>query len=523
MRGCLALILHAHLPWVRHPEHERFLEESWLFEATVETYVPLLQLLARWQADGVQPHLTLSVSPTLCAMLRDSLLQERFVRRCKLLVELAEKEIHRTLWQPAFRALAEHCREQLAGILRTYESWQRDLVQAFRYFQEAGQLEVITTAATHAVLPLLADHPPSLRGQIATAAAVYREYFGRAPNGFWLPECAYSEAVEPHLLEHGFRWCVVESHGLLHATPRPRVGTAAPVVTPQGLAVFGRDAASAQHVWSREGGYPGDPRYRDFYRDVGYDLDFDYVQPYLPSPEHRGFTGLKYYAITSASPEKRVYDVAAARLAVQGHAAHFIQARQEHLGQLAAQPATAPVLTAPYDAELFGHWWYEGWWFLDAVVRAIVQENPFQLITPSEYLRQHPTQQIARPAASSWGEQGHWQVWLDAANAWIYPQLNLAQHQMTDLARTHHRPTGRTALALRLAAQELLLAQASDWPFILRAGHNAPYARQRLEDHLRRFETLRDQLTARRIDATDLDALAAQDLAFPNLDWRHWR
>src|SRR5579863_499221 len=169
MQGYLSIILHAHLPFVRHPEHERFLEESWLFEAITETYLPLIHVLDGWQRDGLEARLTISLSPTLCAMLRDPLLRDRYARHLDGLVELAEKEIHRTHWDRAYRDLAWMYHNKLVQARERWQQYKGDLVQAFRLFQDAGILEITTTAATHGLLPLLATHPQSLRGQILTA------------------------------------------------------------------------------------------------------------------------------------------------------------------------------------------------------------------------------------------------------------------------------------------------------------------------------------------------------------------
>src|SRR5665213_595280 len=191
MPGYFALMLHAHLPFVRHPEHEKFLEESWLFEAITETYIPLLQVMGGWIGAGMETRMTMSISPTLCAMLRDPLLQERYERHLNGLIELAENEIHRAHWDNAYRELAWMYHHRFRGIRDTWLAWRRDLVGAFRKFQEEGMLEIATCAATHALLPLLADDPPSLRAQILVARDSYRECFGCDPRGIWLPECAY--------------------------------------------------------------------------------------------------------------------------------------------------------------------------------------------------------------------------------------------------------------------------------------------------------------------------------------------
>lgn len=524
MPGYLSLVLHAHLPFVREPDHETFLEESWLFEAITETYLPLLNLLQGWQRDGLPARLTLSLSPTLCAMLRDPLLCQRYARHLDRLVELAEKEIHRTHWDRAFHALAEMYRDTFCQARELWRHHQGDLVRAFRQFQAAGLLEIITTAATHAILPLLAPHPPSVRAQILTARDQHRLCFGRDPQGIWLPECAYSPGLEDFLREAGLRWFILDTHGLLHAHPRPRYGSFAPLYAPNGVAVFARDPDSSRQVWSKEEGYPGDPRYRDFYRDLGFDLDFDYVRPHLPSPDNRGFTGFKYYRITGPG-EKAVYQRTPALAAVQEHVRHFLAQRQLQVRQLDGWLDRPPLMVAPYDAELFGHWWYEGPEFLDGLVRQLCppQTGDLSLLTPSDYLRRHPTHQIGTPGASSWGEAGYWRVWLDEGNEWIYPHLQVAQARMAELAQRFPRADGLTARALRQAARELLLAQASDWPFILRANTSPEYARRRVKDHLLRFLSLYDQLTRTGIREADLQAMEARDNLFPEVDWTYWR
>src|SRR5262249_37495295 len=149
--------LHAHLPFVRHPEHEQFLEESWLFEAITETYLPLLQMLEAWRLEGIEAPVTLTLTPTLCAMLRDSLLQTRYGRHLDNLLELAEKELHRTRWEPPFHAVALFYSQKLHSLRESYTAWRGDLLGRFRALQEAGQIEIITSAATHALLPLLAN------------------------------------------------------------------------------------------------------------------------------------------------------------------------------------------------------------------------------------------------------------------------------------------------------------------------------------------------------------------------------
>jgi len=523
MQGYLALVLHAHLPFVRHPEHEKFLEEHWLFEAITESYVPLLQMLQGWQREGMATPLTLTLTPTLCSMLMDPLLRERYARHLNERIELAEKEVRRTQWEKAFQELALFYLGRFRAVREAYTAWGGDLVGEFRKLQEQGRVEIMTSAATHALLPLLANHAPSLRAQILVARDHYRSCFGREPRGIWLPECAYVEGLEDILKEANLRWFITESHGILHAQPRPRYAMFAPILTPNGLAVFGRDRHSARQVWSREEGYPGDGRYRDFYRDIGFDLDLDYVKPYLAGTDQRCCTGIKYYRITDRGGNKEVYERAAAVRKADEHAGHFLAARVAQVQRLAEALDRPPLVLCPYDAELFGHWWYEGPEFLDYLARkAHYDQKALSWITPEEYLRRHPTNQVATPGASSWGEGGYWRVWLNEKSEWIYPHLDVAQERMTELARRFAQPDALQERALKQAGRELLLAQSSDWPFILRTGTSPDYARKRVKDHLLRFIALHEQLTTTRVDEAWLAQVESVDNLFPEIDYRYW-
>jgi len=536
MHGYVSLVLHAHLPFVRHPEHERFLEENWLFEGITESYLPLLEMLRRWQHEGIQARLALTLSPTLCAMLGDPLLQGRYARHLESLIELAEKEIQRTLWENQFHQLALFYRDRFSAARHLYQSCGGDLIGAFRALQDQNQLEIVTSAATHALLPLIAQHAPSLRAQILVGRDHYRECFGRDPRGIWLPECAYTEGLDKTLQEANLRWFVVDTHGLLNARPRPRYGMFAPVFTPAGVAVFGRDLVSAKQVWSRDEGYPGDPRYRDFYRDIGFDLDLDYIRPYLAAPDQRSFTGVKYYRITGTGTGKAAYDRRAAVGAADQHAGHFLAERIAQVQRLTEILDRPPLVLCPYDAELFGHWWYEGPEFLDLFVRkAYYDQKTFRLVSPEDYLRQYPTHQLARPAPSSWGEEGYWRVWLNEKNEWIYPHLQVAQDHMSELVcrfgqgghgvRDPSSGLARPLLdrALCQAARELLLAQASDWPFILRTGTSPDYARKRVNEHLHRFGKIYAQVMSSQLDEPWLAQLEFRDNIFPSVNYNYWR
>lgn len=540
MAGHIALILHAHLPFVHHPEHEHFLEEEWLFEAITETYIPLLRMMQRLVDGSVPFKLTTSITPTLCAMLQDQLLRERYVKHLDLLIDLAGRERKRNRKHPKLCELAEFYSDLFSETRRLFlDEWKCDLFPVIRELQQAGALEIIASAATHGLLPIIQRQSSlAARAQVLIGRDVHLEFFGAEPAGFWLPECGYAPGLESILQEANVRWFVIDAHGLLFGTPSPCRSIYAPCYTPAGPAAFGRDPNASRQVWSAQEGYPGDPVYREFYRDIGFDLPMEHLGSFARGMKK--FSGVKYHRITGRDSEKELYDRKAAENAAARHAIHFLEQCREQIREI-GEIGFDPIIVAPFDAELFGHWWFEGPFFLEQFIRHAANEGDFQLRTPSEYLAAHPTQQIVEPAASTWGEDGHLAVWLDPSNAWIYPQLQSATVRMTQLARQHTetaieqsrelpggKSTGETPApqladrVLKQLARELLLAQSSDWAFLMKTGTAREYATQRTIDHLARFNRLHDQFVTNDLDEEFLYDCEWRDNIFPNVNWRYY-
>ena len=542
--GSLALILHAHLPFVRHPEHEHFLEEDWFFEAITECYVPLVRMMQRLVDEHVPFKLAMSLTPTLCAMLQDKLLCERYVRHLDLLIDLAARERKRNRNHPRLSELADFYFKIFRETRRFFvDECKCDLLATFRELRESGGLEIVASAATHGLLPLLQEPvtaedgdlgvpfassalpgstPAAIaaRAQILIGRDVYVDLFGVEPRGFWLPECAYEPGLESILQEANIRWFVLDAHGLLFGKPRPRRSIYAPCYTPAGPAAFARDRDSSRQVWCAQGGYPGDPAYREFYRDAGFDLPLEHLGPVTHGT--RKFSGVKYHRITGAGGQKQLYDPVAAERIAERQAIHFLEERRRQIREVAAA-GFDPIVVVPFDAELFGHWWFEGPRFLEQFIRQAAIERDFRLSTPSEYLAANPTQQIIEPATSTWGENGYLEVWLNPSNAWIYPQLHIAAQQMSEVARRHAEEcTPPADRVLKQLVRELLLAQSSDWAFLMKTGTAREYATKRTIDHLARFNRLHDQLVSNNLDEEFLGECECRDNLFPNVNWRYY-
>jgi len=522
--GYLALVLHAHLPYIHHPEEPGIMEERWLFEAVTECYIPLFRVFERLVKDGVNFRVTLSLSPPLVCMLDDKLLQERYMRYLNNLIRLAEAEIERNENAPAFRDLAGMYYKHLSDLRRCFEDdYGGNLLLPAQSLQALGVLEVITTCATHGYLPLMLTWE-ARRAQVQLAVEQYGRIFGRPPVGLWLPECAYVPGVDEILKEFGLRYFFVETHGMILANPAPRHGVYAPVYCRSGVAAFGRDPESSRQVWDRHSGYPGNPYYREFYRDIGYDLEMDYLAPCLPGGGIRCDTGLKYYRITGSNAEKEPYQPDQAALKAAEDALDFVRNRVAQIERLAAGMDRKPVIVAPYDAELFGHWWYEGPLWLENLCRVIdTGQDTIKMTTPATYLGDYVENQVVDLAASSWGEGGYNQVWLNPSNDWIYRHLHRAEKSMVDLADLYPEAFGSVRRALNQAARELLLAQSSDWAFIIKTGTTVQYAMQRISDHIGRF----NRLAKGEVDEKELAEFEKKDSIFPELDYtiysRHYR
>ncbi|MEL7564059.1 MAG: 1,4-alpha-glucan branching protein domain-containing protein [Dehalobacterium sp.] len=521
-KGYLTIVLHAHLPYVRHVEHEHFLEERWFYEAITDCYIPLIDMMDRLADDNIPFKLTMSLTPPLLTMLGDSLLQERYQKHLNLLIELAEKEVVRLKNRPEYLHLALMYQKKFLDARRTFhDKYQRYLVNGFKKHMESGNLEIITSGATHAYFPLAEDSRKTVRAQVATAIDTHQRFLGRRPNGIWLPECGYFPGDDQILKEYGLQYFFVDTHGILYASRRPKYACFAPIFCPSGVAAFARDPESSKQVWSTSEGYPGDYDYREYYRDIGYDLDFGYVWPYIHPEGIRVNTGIKYYRITGKTMEKQVYHPETAARKAAEHALNFKFNREKQIEYLSNIMDRPPIIISPYDAELFGHWWFEGPQFLENLLRSIAADaQNIELISPMDYLAAYPHNQVTEPCMSSWGDKGYHDVWLDQSNAWVYPHLHKAAERMSELTSRFPAPDNNLRRVLNQAARELMLAQSSDWAFIIKTGSMVSYAMQRTKNHLHNFTALYEQAKQNNINFDQLYQLENQHNIFPDIDYQ---
>jgi 1,4-alpha-glucan branching enzyme len=396
-----------------------------------------------------------------------------------------------------------------------------NVLNGYRHFYNIGKLEIITCGATHGFLPLLAVNEKAVKVQIEVAVKAHNKYFGRDPKGIWLPECAYYKGLDKILNDNGIEFFIVDSHALIYGNPTAVQGVFAPVFTPHSVAAFARDGESSRQVWSSKEGYPGDINYRDFYRDIGYDLDFDYIKPYINPDGARVFTGYKYHKITGESNYKEHYVPDIAKQRVEEHAKNFHFNREKQIEHLSNYMQRLPMIVSPYDAELFGHWWFEGPDFLYHLFKEMDKNGVIRPITPVEYIDMHPSNQAVDPNPSSWGDKGYYDVWLNSGNDWIYRHLHEMADIMVNLANEHtHSTDFNTIRILNQMTRELLLAQSSDWAFLMTTETAIEYSIKRTKEHISNFNKLLSMLQSNNINIDEIEYLEYKNSIFNFIDFK---
>ncbi|MBA3441007.1 MAG: DUF1957 domain-containing protein [Pyrinomonadaceae bacterium] len=521
--GFFSLILHAHLPFVPYPEHPHLREEETLYQAITEAYLPLIDVISNLHKSGVAPRITIGVSPLLCEMLADPLRQSLYTGHLENLLSLTEQEIKRTEREaPEFVSAAKMYHEKLNAAWRLWSNQlNHNILPTLGELQTADMVEIITSSATHAVLPLIST-VEARRAQVEVAVANYRKHFKQTPRGIWLPGCAYEMGIEELLADVGIEYFVTDAQAILYGDPRPRYGIYAPVRCPNGVAVFARDPQTSQQVESSVIGYPSHAAYRD----LSTEAPLERLHTHLRGNGERRPLDLKYHRITGRDvplADKHPYDPEAARQQTAIHADRFIGEHTKQIERLRdSLNGRAPLVVAPYPAELFGHWWFEGIQFLDTVFRQLhLNQQAVAAISLGDYLRSNAAIQIQQPSSSSCCAEGYFKVWLNEDNAWISPHQQAAEIRMIKLANNYHEPPNEQARrALNQAARELLLVQSSDWAFQLYQGVMPEHATHPFHSHIRSFHWLADAVEHSAINEDRLSEIEQRDSLFAELDYR---
>jgi 1,4-alpha-glucan branching enzyme len=533
--------LHSHLPYVLN--HGRWPHGSdWICEAAIDTYLPLLEALEKLRHEGVPAPVTLGITPILANQLASPVFVEEleayFAQRLASCDE-AVASLTSTGDQHLI-PLADFWRERLTRLRARFRAHGGDLIGALRALEREGRLEIMSSAATHGFLPLL-SRDESIRLQLGLGRAEHRRLFGKEPAGLWLPECAYRgrgpwaplpgapatgprRGIEEHVADAGFRYFFTDAHmagagqvfKLYGAEELEETGTAegkgkyspyrAYRVTSnrsgREVATLIRDPLTSRQVWSRQEGYPGDQWYLEFHKI-------------------RWPGGLKYWRVSAPGSDlgaKLPYDPAQALAHADGHAGHFVSLLERAATEKEVQ--SGGLIAVPFDTELFGHWWFEGVDFLTAVYHRLGGTKTIRPYTASAALTARPPRRGIHLSTGSWGANGDFSMWLNSGTEWTWRKLWELEQNFWDVAPAALE-RGDQELVLAQAARELLLAQSSDWQFIMTTGQVTDYAVKRFTEHCADAESL---IAALQPGAGDEDAarsraekLWQRDHVFPEI------
>jgi 1,4-alpha-glucan branching enzyme len=434
--GDLALVLHSHMPYVEGFGTYPFGEE-WLFDAVIRSYLPVLE---------VARDLTMTVTPVLADQLEDRAAAAR-LREFLLEWRIGAAAADRDEVPAECRAACEGEEARYRRALELLDAAGGDQLVPFQRAAAEGRIALAASAATHAVLPLLATRA-GIRLQLDAGIRSHRRRFGW-DGGFWLPECAYRPGLEWRLAEHGVRWFCTDQSA--HEEPLQAL---APVATAAGPVALPIDWEAIGWLWSLDG-YPSDPAHAEF--------------------EGKSLRGVRIWKIGGGG-----YDPEAAAAVARRQAGEFLAAAADRLRRYSAGHKRRGLLVFAIDTELLGHWWSEGPIWLRAVLDGAAAAG-VRLVTVPQALAEH--EPVERPLrSSSWGEGKNLRTWDSppvADLAWGARRLEL--RLLRALAG------GLDDEAASRAARELLAAQSSDWAFLDGRGQAGDYAYVRATGHARQM------------------------------------
>ncbi len=562
--GSFCLVLHGHLPYVLH--HGTWPHgEDWLYEAAAETYLPILAMLDACEYLNAFPKLTMGLTPVLLEQLHHEHFKKGFEHYLNDRAEKArqdQKEFDK-IGNGHLKWLAERWEQMFTKLLAQFEDIGRDIPKAYAEHVKAGRVELLTSNATHAYMPLMLNDA-SIRAQIRAGVASSERILGFKPGGMWFPECAYRPNGQwhppiqwghPHNrcgLEHlaadeGIHHFFVESHLVTESKSEQvfndgmwcKVGWDEAAKYPHrgwrsvneghgvnsdgnGLArlwVLARDQEACEKVWSGDIGYPASGEYLEFHKQWG--------------PRR----GLRYWKITGAKTDlgdKHLYYPQDVEGKLHEHVSHFCSVIKQRLHHHRNLTGRNGVVVATFDAELFGHWWHEGVDFIKNVMLSLNSDPEVKLQTSMEYLHDVFVDKVVTLPEGSWGEEGDHRVWTNDQVNWMWEIEYRCESTFGRLTHELDWENNKEVESLlKKAGRELLLLQASDWPFVIRRGQAVDYGIKRYMQHVSRFETLTDLAEKVAQDSKYLGGLTEvekheiadadlHDVIFPEIDLNWW-
>jgi 1,4-alpha-glucan branching enzyme len=513
--GAFTFVLHSHMPFYGGAGRSPHGEEN-LHDVMAECYLPLLEGLAGLHEAGVRAGVTLGITPVLAEQLSNTQVIGRFEEYLDRQIAAAAGDVGRFERSDDlhFLYLAHFYLDRFRHLLQSFrDRFNRDLIGGFRRLQDGGRVEIVTSAATYPYLPLM-QRDSTVYAQVKLGKRVTERHFGKSPAAVWLPECAYRSphyvtgpdgkgylrsGLESTLEDAGLRLFFSESGAVDGAFEAYRVRDS-------DVAVLGCNRLAGEQVLGAMG-YPGVPAYRESHRrDAGH--------------------GFKYWRVTDKRLDiayKQPYEPYHAGQRTQEHAEQFVRFVEKQLRDYAQVHRKPGIVAAGFDAELFGHRWFEGVDWLKKVLAMFAHSDQVELTTASAWLERNPPDTAIELPESSSGHEVTHAAWANSETGWMWEAVHAAERRMEGLVTIYPYAESSALEALNQAAREVMLLEASDWERLYTSGQARQYAAGRFYEHVARFQELAGALESRAPEGS-LAGLARaykeRDNLFPEMDYR---
>lgn len=505
-------------------------EMNYVFQQISNCYIPLLNMFSNLEREGVSFKISLVITPVLCSLLSDSVVQNQYIEWLDEKIELGNKEISRLAKNKELlnnaKFMLEKLQEDKIDFVNIYEC---DLIKAFLQWKQKGVVELLATTGTSVFMPFFSDMEEVINAQIETGVMAYKYFFGDVPSGFWIPEMGYAKNIEENIRSYGLEYTVLDAQSVLFSdTPVP-TGVFLPIRFDNSLGIAARLSDTDDLVFGDDG-YIFNGVYRSKKRDIGFYLDSDQITPLVKYGGVRFETGYGYWNkkrlvsdgknIGDAHGED-IYDVDAAAAQCDKDADDFISFISKKLDdaeRLLPNENFLSVVCA-FDMERLSRNWDECVWWLESVMRK-ANDTGVACKTVEKLLIEKKSPQKIKPYCGAWCGCGYGENLLSGKNSWMIRYMRKACERMVDLTERFPSDTGLKARLLNLGAKELLISLSSGWQSMIDENFFSEYAKKEFTSSILAFTNVFETLGSNTVSTEWITRMEFERPIFPWMNYR---
>jgi len=512
----LVLTITLDTPYIRHfADCEKYaFENEILFTAISKTYIPLINMLHKLEDDNVNFKLAFVISPVVCSLLDDDFIKEQYSLWLEKRIALGQKEIERCAKDAALLKNARECLAEAEQNKADFtDKYQMNLLKEFKSFADKGLIELLGTTGTALYVPHFADMKEILNAQVETGIYSHKHYFGSAPEGFYVPQCAYAKGFDHILRAYGINYTVASPATILFADDAPETGIFAPVRTHYSLVLFGKDNEYPK-FFNNENALSENSVYKNVEKDIGFELGADELCDFLTSEGVRSSTLFRYWS----KDEESVYDKDAASKQAYEDALKFVECKTSKLTKAQESLNGQDVCcVVEIPASVLGQKWEEGVIWLENVIRNV---KDVELSTCGTMLEKQFQLPRVNPYPCSENGGGYGEDLLDNSNCYMIRYTRKMCERIVDLAGRFTDESGLKVRLLNLGARELMIAQDCVWAQMLHDGEYGEYVQKVFMNAVLNFTAVFDSLGTNTVSTEWLTKLEKEHTLFPWMNYR---